>query len=106
MTGRLSLSRMILLFLLPRTCAAVPLLFHTMGLYRTGSGVRLWVYLSDMGIQIAWDGVVPDLAATAVGKASQQTVATQTDSMEVLQQECQKCKCEKGCGAVECEGAN
>ena len=49
MTGRLSLSRMILVFLLPRTCAAVPHLFHTMGSHRAGSGVCLGVHLGHVG---------------------------------------------------------
>ena len=49
MTGRLSLSRMILVFLLPRTCAAVPRLFHTMGSHRAGSGVCLGVHLGHVG---------------------------------------------------------
>ena len=49
MTGRLSLSRMILVFLLPRTCAAVPLLFHTMSSHRAGSGVCLGVHLGHVG---------------------------------------------------------
>ena len=38
-------------FLLSRTCVAAPLLFHTMGSHRAGSGVRLGVYLGDMGSQ-------------------------------------------------------
>ena len=38
-------------FLLPHTCAAAPLLLHTMGSHRAGSGVRLRVYLGDMGSQ-------------------------------------------------------
>ena len=37
--------------LLPRACAAAPLLLHTMGSHRAGSGVRLGVYLGDMGSQ-------------------------------------------------------
>ena len=38
-------------FLLPHTCAAAPLLLHTMGFHRAGSGVRLGVYLGDVGSQ-------------------------------------------------------
>ena len=38
-------------FLLSRTCAAAPLLLHTMGPHRAGSGVLFGMYLSDMGSQ-------------------------------------------------------
>ena len=38
-------------FLLSRTCVAAPLLFHTMGSHQARSGVRLGVYLGDMGSQ-------------------------------------------------------
>ena len=44
-------SRVLPAFLLSRTCAAAPLLLHTMGSHRAGSGVRLGVYLGDMGSQ-------------------------------------------------------
>ena len=37
--------------LLPRACAAAPLLLHTMGPHRAGSGVLFGMYLSDMGSQ-------------------------------------------------------
>ena len=37
--------------LLARACAAAPLLLHTMGFHRAGSGVRLGVYLGDVGSQ-------------------------------------------------------
>ena len=40
-----------LAFLLPHACAAAPLLLHTMGFHRAGSGVRLGVYLGDVGSQ-------------------------------------------------------
>ena len=38
-------------FLLSRTCVAAPLFLHTMGSHRARSGVRLGVYLGDMGSQ-------------------------------------------------------
>ena len=44
-------SRVLPAFLLSRTCAAAPLLLHTMGSHRARSGVRLGVYLGDMGSQ-------------------------------------------------------
>ena len=37
--------------LLARACAAAPLLLHTMGPHRAGSGVLFGMYLSDMGSQ-------------------------------------------------------
>ena len=49
MTGEWS--RLLPAFLLSRTCASTPLLLHTMGSHRAGSGVRLWVCLGDMGSQ-------------------------------------------------------
>ena len=44
-------SRVLPAFLLSRTCAAAPLLLHTMGSHRARSGVRLGVYLGDVGSQ-------------------------------------------------------
>ena len=44
-------SRVLPAFLLSRTCAAAPLLLHTMGSHRAGSGVLFGMYLSDMGSQ-------------------------------------------------------
>ena len=44
-------SRVLPAFLLSRTCAAAPLLLHTMGSHRARSGVHLGVYLGDMGSQ-------------------------------------------------------
>ena len=37
--------------LFPHNCTVAPLLLHTMGSHRAGSGVRLGVYLGDMGSQ-------------------------------------------------------
>ena len=51
MTARISSPRMVPAFLLPRTCVVAPLLLHTMGSHRAGSGVRLGAYLCDMGSQ-------------------------------------------------------
>ena len=57
-------------FLLSRTCVAAPLLFHTMGSHRAGSGVRLGVYLGDMGsqtiaMQLFKTVLAPDLSELA-----------------------------------------
>ena len=49
MTGEWS--RVFMAYLLSRSRAAAPLLFHAMGSHRAGSGVRLGVYLGDMGSQ-------------------------------------------------------
>ena len=44
-------SRVFPALLLPRAGAAAPLLLHTMGPHRAGSGVLFGMYLSDMGSQ-------------------------------------------------------
>ena len=44
-------SRVLPALLLARACAAAPLLLHTMGPHRAGSGVLFGMYLSDMGSQ-------------------------------------------------------
>ena len=57
-------------FLLSRTCVAAPLFLHTMGSHRAGSGVRLGVYLGDMGsqtipMQLFKTVLAPDLSELA-----------------------------------------
>ena len=59
-------SRVLPAFLLSRTCAAAPLLLHTMGPHRAGSGVLFGMYLSDMGSQTIAMQDFPAMTALAL----------------------------------------
>ena len=52
--------------LLARACAAAPLLLHTMGSHRAGSGVLFGMYLSDMGSQTIAMQDFPAMTALAL----------------------------------------
>ena len=59
-------SRVLPALLLARACAAAPLLLHTMGLHRAGSGVLFGMYLSDMGSQTIAMQDFPAMTALAL----------------------------------------
>ena len=59
-------SRVLPALLLARACAAAPLLLHTMGPHRAGSGVLFGMYLSDMGSQTIAMQDFPAMTALAL----------------------------------------
>ena len=59
-------SRVLPALLLARACAAAPLLLHTMGPHRAGSGVLFGMYLSDMGSQTIAMQDLPAMTALAL----------------------------------------
>jgi hypothetical protein len=52
--------------LLPHTCAAASPSYDTMGCHRAGSGVRLGVYLGDMGLKTIAMSNLPAMTALAL----------------------------------------
>ena len=67
-------SRVLPAFLLSRTCAAAPLLLHTMGSHRAGSGVLFGMYLSDMGSQTIAMQDSPAMTALALLELARHSV--------------------------------
>ena len=67
-------SRVLPALLLARACAAAPLLLHTMGPHRAGSGVLFGMYLSDMGSQTIAMQDSPAMTALALLELARHSV--------------------------------
>ena len=67
-------SRVLPALLLPRACAAAPLLLHTIGSHRTGSGVLFGMYLGDVGSQTIAMQDSPAMTALALLELARHSV--------------------------------